>query len=142
MIKHKVVRPLVAITLGLILAVYGYQRVTDPEPGLQRAREEAVVLSARDLLQSYVAPGGILEIVDPVSPNRKVGKDYILPDGDGWEVSGHYRRDEDDSWHPYLMSLDSEAGLESLAVKDANDRLIGMSAQDPKFSAVPPQSID
>ena len=142
MINHKVVRPLVALTLGLILALYAYQRVTDPAPGLQRAREEAVVMSARDILQSYVAPGGNLEIVDPVSPNRKVGKDYIYPDGEDWEVSGHYRRDEHDPWHPYLMSLDSEAGLKSLAVRDANDRLIGMSAQDPRFSAVPPRSVD
>ncbi len=142
MIYHKVIRPVVALTAGLILALYAYQRVTDPEPGLQRAREEAVVISARDILQSYVAPGGILEIVDPLSPNRKVGKDYVWPDGEGWQVSGYYRRNLEDPWHPYLMSLDSEAGLKSLAVKDANDRLIGMSVRDPKFSAIPSESID
>jgi len=34
--------------------------------------------------------------------------------------------------------LNGEAELVSLAVQDGNDRLIGMSAQDPKFSAVPP----
>ncbi len=138
MINHKVVRPLLAFTLGLIVALYAYQRVTDPEPRLQRAREEAVVMSARNILLSYVAPGGDLEIVDPVSPNRKVGKVYIYPAGGGWEVSGHYRRDEDHAWHPFLMSLNVEAGLESLAVRDANDRLIGLSSQDSKFSAVPP----
>ena len=138
MINHKVVRPLVGLTLGLILALYAYQCVTDPQPGLQRTREEAVVFSARDILRSYVGPAQHLEIVDPVSPNRKVGKAYIYPAAEGWEVSGHYRRDEDDPWHPYLMSLNDEAGLESLAVRDANDRLIGMSSQDPKFSAVPP----
>jgi len=76
--------------------------------------------------------------VDPVSPNRKVGKVYIYPAGGGWEVSGLYRRDEDHAWHPFLMSLNVEAGLESLAVRDANDRLIGLSSQDSKFSAVPP----
>lgn len=142
MIDHKVIRPVIALTAGLILALYAYQRVTDPEPRLQRAREEAVVISARDILQSYVAPGRNLEIVDPLSPNRKVGKDYVWPDGEGWEVSGHYRRNEDDPWHPYLMALDREAGLKSLAVKDANDRLIGMSVRDPKFSAIPSESID
>ncbi len=138
MINHKVVRPLLALTVGLILALYAYQCVTDPEPGRQRAREEAAVISARDILQSYVAPGAYLEIVDPVSPNPKVGKVYIYPAGGGWEVSGHYRRDEDDAWHPFLMALNGGAGLESLAVRDANDRLIVMSSQDPKFSAVPP----
>lgn len=138
MVDHKVIRPLVALILGLILALYAYHRVTDPEPALQRAREEAVVMSARDILGSYVAPGAEIEIVDPVSPNRKVGKVFIYPAGGGWEISGHYRRDQNDPWHPYLMSLNGDAGLESLVVRDGNDRLIDMSAQDPKFSAVPP----
>ena len=136
--NHKVIRPVVALLFGLILTLYAYQRVTDPEPALQRAREEAVVLSARDILQSYVSPGSAIEIVDPLSTNSRVGKVYIYPVETGWEVSGHYRRNEDDPWHPFLMALNSGAGLESLAVMDGNDRLIGMSAQDPKFSAVPP----
>jgi hypothetical protein len=140
--NHRIIRPLVASTVGLILAWYAYQRVSDREPGLQRAREEAVVMSARGILRSYVVPGGSLDIVDPLSPNRKVGKDYIYPDGEDWQVSGHYRRNEDDPWHPFLMSLDSEAALKSLAVSDANDRLIGMSSRDPRFSAMPPQATD
>ena len=142
MINHKVVRPIVAVSLGLILALYAYQRISDPGPALQRAKEEAIVLTAREILQSYVAPGETLEIVDPVAPNRKIGKTYVYPAGDGWELSGHYRRDDADRWHPFLMSLDHDAGLESLAVRDSNERLIGMSSRDPKFSAVPPQTTD
>ncbi len=138
MINHKVVRPLVAVTVGLVLALYSYQRITDPEPGLQKVREEGIVMVARDILQSYVSPGNVIEIVDALSPASKVGKVYIYPTDDGWELSGHYRRDENDRWHPYLMALNEDAGLKSLAVQDGNDRLIGMSAQDPKFSAVPP----
>ena len=138
MISHKVVRPLVAVTVGLVLALYSYQRITDSEPGLQRTIEEAIVMVARDILQSYVSPGNLIEIVDAVSPASKVGKSYVYPTDDGWELSGHYRRDENDRWHPYLMVLNGDAGLKSLAVQDGNDRLIGMSAQDPKFSAVPP----
>ena len=138
MINHKVVRPLVAVTVGLVLALYSYQRIIDPEPGLQRAREEVIVMVARDILQSYVSPGNAIEIVDAVSPASKVGKSYIYPTDDDWELSGHYRRDENDRWHPYLMVLNGDAGLKSLAVQDGNDRLIGMSAQDPKLSAVPP----
>ncbi len=137
MINHKVVRPIMALIIGVMLALYAYERITDMEPRAQRAREEALVSSAREILQSYVAPGGHLEIVDPLSPNRKVGKSYIYPTEGGWDVSGHYRRDADDWWHPYLMSLDGAGGLESLAVRDADDRLIGMSSRDPKFSAVP-----
>ncbi len=138
MINHKVVRPLVAVVVGLVLALYSYQRITDPEPGLQKVREEGLVMVARDILQSYVSPGNAIEIVDALSPASKVGKVYIYPTDDGWELSGHYRRDENDRWHPYLMALNEDAGLKSLAVQDGNDRLIGMSAQDPKFSAVPP----
>ncbi len=138
MINHKVIRPLVAVTIGLVLALYSYQRITDPEPGLQRAREEAIVMVAREILQSYVSPGNVIEIVDAVSPASKVGKAFVGPTDEGWELSGHYRRDVNDRWHPYLMALNGDAGLKSLAVQDGNDRLIGMSAQDPKFSAVPP----
>jgi len=136
--NHKVIRPLVAVVIGLILALYAYQRVTDPEPGRQRAIEEAVVMSARDILTSYVAPGLEIEFVDPLAPDSKVGKVFFAPTESGWELAGHYRRSEDEPWHPYLMNLDIDVGLESLAVRDANDRLIGMSARDPKFSAVPP----
>ncbi len=138
MIDHKVIRPVVALAVGLVLDLYAYQRVTGPEPALQKVREEGIVMLARDILQNYVSPGNAIEIVDSVSPARKVGKVYIYPTDNGWELSGYYRRDEDDRWHPYLMALNEEAGLESLAVQDGNDRLIGMSAQDPRFSAVPP----
>ncbi len=138
MINHKVIKPLVAAGVGLVLALYSYQRIIDPEPGLQKVREEGIVMVARDILQSYVSPRNGIEIVDALSPASKVGKSYIYPTDDGWELSGHYRRDENDRWHPYLMALNADAGLKSLAVQDGNDRLIGMSAQDPKFSAVPP----
>ena len=138
MISHNIVRPLLAVSIGLLLAFYAYQRISDPEPGRQRAVEVGVVMSARDILQSYVAPGAKIDVVDPLSPDSKVGKVFISPTADGWELAGHYRRDESDLWHPYLMTLDGQAGLTSLAVRDGNDRLLGMSAQDPKFSAVPP----
>ncbi len=137
-INHKVIRPVVAVTFGLILSLYAYQRVNDPEPARQRAIEEGLVMSARDILGSYVMPGNQIEVVDPLAPDSKVGKVFIAPTSTGWEIAGHYRRDEADPWHPYLMMLDVEGGLESLAVRDGNDRLIGMSAQDPKFSAGPP----
>lgn len=134
---RRIVRWLVAIALGLVLALYAFNRVTDPEPRLQRAREEAVVMTAREILQSYVAPTGQIELVDPLAANRKVGKVYVYPTDTGWDISGHYRRDPGDSWHPFLMSLDLQGELVSLAVKDSHERLIGMSAQDPRFSAVP-----
>lgn len=127
----------VACGIGLILAFLAFQRATDPLPTRQKAIEEAVVVESRQLLASYVSPGSELQLVDPLSPDRKVGKVYIWPNDKGWEVSGHYRRNDRDPWHPYLMQLDRSSSLLSLAVKDGNDRLIGMSATDEKFSAVP-----
>jgi len=96
-----------------------------------------VVLAAREILNSYVIPGGDLQRVDPLSPDRKIGKSYVWPVEGGWDVSGFYRRDDNDNWHPFLMSLDESIELRSLAVRDSNERLMGMSVQDQKFSAVP-----
>ncbi|MFQ5983285.1 MAG: hypothetical protein ACE5KS_07915, partial [Woeseiaceae bacterium] len=90
-INHDILRPIVALAVGLLLAVYVYRLVTDPEPALRKAREETIVMASRDILRSYVAPDGTIQIVDPVSPDRKVGKVYIYPAGRGWQVSGHYR---------------------------------------------------
>jgi len=136
-INHRYLRWIVAFSVGLVLALLAFQRATDPEPARQRAIEESVVYEARQILVSYVLPGGDLQLVDPLAPDRKVGKTYVWPNEDGWDVSGYYRRDENDVWHPFLMNLDASSQLISLAVKDGNDRLIGMSAQDTKFSAVP-----
>jgi hypothetical protein len=135
--RHRYMQWIVAIAVGVIVSLLVFERATDPEPTLQKAIEEAVVMEARLLLLSYVLPGGELQLVDPLAPDRKVGKTYIWPVQSGWEVSGYYRRDQQDPWHPFLMNLDASSQLTLLAVKDSNERLIGMSARDPKFSAVP-----
>jgi hypothetical protein len=135
--RHSYMQWIVAIAVGVIVSLLVFERVTDPEPTLQKVIEEAVVMEARLLLLSYVLPGGELQLVDPLAPDRKVGKTYIWPVESGWEVSGFYRRDQQDRWHPFLMNLDASSQLTLLAVQDSNERLIGMSARDPKFSAVP-----
>jgi hypothetical protein len=137
MINHRVTRWIFAFAAGLLLSLYAFERISDPEPARERAREEAVVLTARGILQRYVAPRQSLDMVDPLQPNRKIGKVYVYPADAGWEISGHYRRNVDDRWHPYLMSLDGEMRLTSLAVKDADERLLALSSRDPKFSAAP-----
>ena len=133
-LTHRIVRFTIALGVGLALSLYAYQRVTDPEPAMQRAKEEAVVLAAREILQGYV-PAPELRIVDPVSPNRKVGKSYIYPSDSGWEVSGHYRRGDTDHWHPFLMALDPDASLAMLSVRDSPDRFPAELRGDPKFVA-------
>lgn len=80
--------------------------------------QEAVVMTARENLATATGLSG-LEIVDPVAPDRKVGKSYIYRTESGWEVSGYYRRDEEDSWHPFLMALDESPSMTHLRVQDA-----------------------
>ena len=134
-LTHRIARFTIAVGFGLALSLYAYQRVTDPEPAMQRATEEAVVLAARDILRHYIRPAPELRIVDPVSPDRKIGKSYIYPTDSGWEVSGHYRRDDTDHWHPFLMALDSNASLAKLSVRDSPDSFPAELRGDPKFVA-------
>lgn len=134
---HRIARFTFAFGLGLALALYAYQRVTDPEPAKKRAREEAVVIAARDILRHYIGPAPELRIVDPVSPDRKVGRSYIYPTGSGWEVSGHYRRDDADRWHPFLMALDADASLATLSVRDHPRRFGAEARRDARFVAEP-----
>ncbi len=131
---HRIVRPVVAFSVGIVLALFVFERNSDQEPARQRAREEAVVISAREIMKLYVQADGEIEIADPLAPNRVAGKVYIYPTNNGWEVSGYYRRNESDRWHPFLMSLNANTDLVSLSVRDAHEKLGAAAGDDPKFS--------
>ena len=131
---HRVFRLVFAFAVGIALALYSFERISDPEPARQRAREEAVVMSARDILRSYVPAEEEIRISDPLARNRIAGKVYIYPVDDGWEVSGHYRRNDADYWHPFLMKLDANVLLVSLLVRDRDASMIEAAAIDPRFS--------
>ncbi|MGB5347168.1 MAG: hypothetical protein WBN23_13465 [Woeseia sp.] len=115
---HNSLRLLIAFGFGIALAVYAFQRIADPEPRLQRVREEQAVMAARAILPAYVALGRTLEIVDPLHKNRVAGKVYVYPVAAGWQVSGHYRRSGETRWQPWLMTLDPELALVELSVQD------------------------
>jgi hypothetical protein len=136
-LMHRVVKLTLALGIGLTLSLYAYHRVTDPEPAVQRAREEAAVLAARDILRRYVAPANALRIVDPVSPRRKVGKSYIYPTDSGWEISGHYRRGDLDRWHPFLIRLHPDKSLAGLSVKDDDATLAARAREDARLTVQP-----
>ena len=136
-VNHGILRWVVAFAVGFSLATYALLRISDPEPRMQRAREEAVVLAGREILKSYIAVGDAGEIVDPLAPNRKVGKVYVYPTDGGWQVSGYYRRNRDDRWHPFLLDLDTDVRLVSLSVRDDDEELRERSSLDPRISAVP-----
>lgn len=102
----------------MIVAFMAFKWITNPEPRAERQLEEAVVVASRQHLDATLAIAGI-ELVDPLSPDRKVGKTYVYRAGEGWEVSGFYRRDENDRWHPYLMTLDASHAMTHLKVQDS-----------------------
>ena len=116
--NHDVGRVVFAVAVGLLVAVLSYRWIMNTEPRNQRMQEETVVTEARMLLQSTLNIGA-LEIVDPLAPDRVVGKAYVYPQADGWDVSGFYRRGENDLWHPYLIALDANLALVHLRVSDS-----------------------
>ncbi len=124
---------------SLSVAYFSYQWITNPEPRAERVLQENAVVAAREVLKAVVVADTI-EIVDPLATNRKVGKAYIYRneekgDNGGWVVSGFYRRDENDRWHPYLMTLDAELVVEHLKVRDNHQDMIKRAEDDPKFEA-------
>ena len=129
-IDHRTGRVVFTLLIGLLVAYLSYQWITNPDGREERLLQVAVVESSRVLITAVVDAGSI-EIVDPLSPNRKVGKVYVYPEGDGWAVSGYYRRGEDDRWHPYLMMLKADHSLSSLKLQDGSPELLERAESDP-----------
>lgn len=119
--NHRVGRILFALVVSLAVGVFAFQWITDPNPREQRLAEERAVAMARSFVMANVGEAS-LEIVDPLSPDRKVGKVYVYPEEPGWAVSGYYRRGEGDRWHPYLVQLTAELELHTFKAED--DKLV------------------
>lgn len=125
-----------SIVVGLAVATMSYRWITDPQAHEIRLLEEQVVTRSRGILTETIASGP-LEIVDPLAPDRKVGKVYIYPATDGWEISGYYRRDETDLWHPFLMHLDETLALVHLKISDQDAVLEERGSNDPLLEVMP-----
>ena len=134
-INHRITGLIFAFGVGLTVSWCSYQWVTDTDRGAQRAIEEAVVLESREILRSYVSPGETIDISDPLNRVREAGKVYIYPSQAGWEISGQYRRDGELRWHPFLMQLDAESRLISLAVSDNDPATLARASGDSRFTA-------
>lgn len=132
--NHQTGRLLFGIGVGVLVALGAYQWITNPAPRAERQREESVVVVSRRLIETTLAIG-VLELVDPLAPNRIVGKSYVYRSNDGWDVSGYYRRNAGDLWHPYLMELDSELTLKHLKISDPG--LVGTAADRPYLEILP-----
>jgi hypothetical protein len=133
---HRVGRAAFALVVGLLVAGLSYQWITNPDGREERVQEVRVVEASRGLL-TEVVDDGILEIVDPLAPNRKVGKVYVYPEGDSWAVSGYYRRGEEDRWHAYLMKLTPDKHLLALKLQDTSAELLERADSDPSFEISP-----
>lgn len=129
-LNHRIMRLVVAFTVGLLVAFGSYQWITDTERSSRRTEEEGVVLAAREILRESVGESN-LEISDPLERIRAAGKVYIYPANGGWEVSGHYRRQDEKTWHDFLMTLDADNRLLNLRVNDDDP---GLAGRDPRIS--------
>ncbi len=134
--NHRIGSIAFGFVVGVMVAVLAYQWITAPDKGAQRAEEERVVVVSRSVLGEKLGIGE-LEFVDPVAPQRKVGKVYIYPEGKDWAVSGYYRRQEVDRWHPYLMLLAEDHSLISLKLQDKNPQLLMRAGSDPLLEISP-----
>ncbi len=134
--NHKMGSLVFGTVVGVLVAIWAYQWVSDPEKRERRTEQETVVEISRTVLRDKLAIGDI-ELVDPLAPQRKVGKVYVYPLANGWEISGYYRRNDEDLWHPYLMALGQELSLESLKISDSDAGLAQLAAMDPNFEVLP-----
>jgi len=132
--NHRIGRSVFASVVGLTVAFLAFQWISNPAPRAERAQEEHVVRVSRLLLADLLASDG-LEIVDPLAPNRRVGKVYVYAESPGWAVSGYYRRGKEDRWHPYLMNVTENFELRRLKVRD--EALADRAVADPRLEIRP-----
>jgi hypothetical protein len=135
-VNRKIGGIIFSIVVGLAVATLSYRWITDPHSREVRQLEEQVVTHSRSILEDTVAAGSLV-IVDPLAPDRKVGKVYIYPGAAGWEISGYYRRNETDLWHPYLVQLDENLILTHLKISDQDPALIERGKNDPLLEVMP-----
>lgn len=138
-LNHRILRLAFAFSVGLLVAFSVYRWISDTDRSARRAIEESVVLEGRRILQSLLDDRGDLQISDALDRVRAAGKAYVFPVPDGWELSGHYRRGGELRWHPYLMKLDSNAALRSLAIEDDDPVLVQRAADEPRLSVSQPR---
>jgi len=117
-LNHQVGKWVFGVSVGLLAAYYAYQWAADAGPDIQRQQEEKAVIESRLQLKTLLDIG-TLTIVDPLLPDRKVGKAYVFTVGNGWEVSGFYRRSEQDLWHPYLATVNRNFRITHLKISDS-----------------------
>ena len=131
--NHRIGQFLFAAVVGLLVAWWSYTWITDPSGRAERRVQEQVVLQARTTLMA-ITENNQLDIVDPLAPQRKVGKVYVYRSGNGrdWEVSGFFRRSANADWHPFLLHLAADGTL--LHLKTSDPALRRAAAEDARLT--------
>lgn len=129
--KHKFLRIFIFLMLSIAALTYTYRNVYEPISVNQRGGEIQIIHITRSIIKSYIDISSDIKIIDPLNPNRKIGKSYIFPSDNGWEISGYYKKTDHDNWHPWLISLNSANELVSITVKDDSPRIKKKSIEDP-----------
>lgn len=130
--RHRTGSIIFGLAVGLLVATLSYQWLTNPQNRQEREQQERAVMLSRSILAARLQLADP-QIVDALARNRSVGKVYIYPVEAGWEVSGYYRRNDDDRWHPYLMSISRQDELIKLKVKDNDPQLQALASADPSI---------
>ena len=115
--KYTLGQIIFALTVGFLAATSVYFSSTSPDITIQRESEEAVIKQSEKLFMTILQMPNTTQIIHPLNPDRDVGKSYIYPlDGD-WQISGFYRRNQNEEWRAWLISLDKSLKLIDLRVQ-------------------------
>jgi hypothetical protein len=115
--KYTLGQIIFALIVGLFAASVVYFSSISPNISIQREKEEAVIKQSEKIFMTILQMPSSTEMVHPLNPDRDVGKSYIYPlDGD-WQISGFYRRNQNDEWRGWLINLDKSLNLIELRVQ-------------------------
>ncbi len=115
--KYTLGQIIFALTVGFLAATSVYFSSTSPDITIQRESEEAVIKQSEKLFMTILQMPNTTQIIHPLNPDRDVGKSYIYPlDGD-WQISGFYRRNQNEEWRAWLINLDKSLKLIDLRVQ-------------------------
>ena len=115
--QHTINQKVFAVIIGFAVSYYAYKWAVDPAPRLQRQTEEKIVSYARKSFFQLLELTEQTKVIDPLNPDRKVGKTYLASSENGWQVSGFFRRDDLEHWYPWLMNLDNDLNIVELRIQ-------------------------
>jgi len=115
--KYTLGQIIFALTVGFLAATSVYFSSTSPDITIQREREEAVIQQSEKLFITILQMPNTTQIIHPLNPDRDVGKSYVYPLDGGWQISGFYRRNQNEEWRAWLINLDKSLKLIDLRVQ-------------------------